>query len=246
VFDFWVGSDEYVDVSRAQHLVLGAEKWLGATRFVKVEGWAKKYQHLLEQNTADDPSVRGDEFVDANGTSYGFDLTLRQLDVGAFGGWLSYTYGVSTRNEDGVGYWPGHDRRHNVNLVGTWKPGKYVLGARLGIASGTPYTTIVGQIVRRSYDPGDHRFGLGAMSDYEPVGGARNAERYPLFQRLDLSVSRATSWRGMQLTPYVSVVNAYNAKNVFIYTFDYSRNPPTRQASSQFPLLPSFGLTVGF
>jgi len=74
----------------------------------------------------------------------------------------------------------------------------------------------------------------------------RNAERYPLFQRLDLSVSRAGSWRGMQIVPYFSLVNAYNARNVFIYTFDYTHNPPTREASSQFPLLPSLGLTVGF
>jgi len=248
VFDFWVASDPYVEVSRAQHLVLGVERWLGPTRFARVEGWGKRYQHLLEQNTADDPAVRGDEFLDASGTSYGFDLLLRQLDVGAFGGWLSYTFGVSKREHDGVGYWPGHDRRHNVNVVGTWKPGrKYVFAARLGVASGTPFTDIVGQLVRRTYDPGGHQYGSGAFAgEFEPIGGARNAERYPLFQRLDLSVSRASTWRGMQVTPYVSVVNAYNAKNVFIYTFDYTRNPPTREASSQFPLLPSLGITVAF
>jgi hypothetical protein len=248
VFDFWVASDEYVEVSRAKHLVVGVERWLGPLRFARVEGWVKRYDHLLEQNTADDPGRRGDEFLDASGTSYGFDFLLRQLDVGAFGGWLSYTYGVSTREHDGVRYWPGHDRRHNVNLVGTWKPGrKYVFAARLGVASGTPFTDIVGQLARRSYDPGAHKYGSGGVAgELEPVGGARNASRYPLFQRLDLSVSRAGTWRGMQVTPYVSVVNAYNAKNVFIYTFDYTRNPPTREASSQFPLLPSLGLTIGF
>src|SRR5688572_13891787 len=36
VFDFWVASDEYIEVSRAQHLVLGAERWLGASRFARV------------------------------------------------------------------------------------------------------------------------------------------------------------------------------------------------------------------
>ncbi|MEO7181941.1 MAG: TonB-dependent receptor [Gemmatimonadaceae bacterium] len=248
VFDFWVASDEFVEVSRARHLVVGAEQWLGPLRFARVEGWIKQYRHLLEQNTADDPAVRGDEFLDASGTSYGFDVLLRQLDVGAFSGWLSYTFGVSTRTREGGGYWPGHDRRHNLNLVGSWKPGrKYTFSARLGVASGTPFTDIVGQIARRSYDPGAHQFGSGGVAgELEPVGGVRNGSRYPLFQRLDLSVSRASRWRGMLLTPTLSVVNAYNAKNVFIYTFDYTRNPPTREASSQFPLLPSLGLTVGF
>ena len=248
VFDFWVASDEYVEVSRAQHLVLGIERWLGPTRFARIEGWAKSYDHLLEQNTADDPARRGDEFLDARGTSYGFDVMLRQLDAGPIGGWLSYTYGVSERTQDGLGYWPGHDRRHNLNLVGTWRAGrKYTFGARLGVASGTPFTDIVGQVVRRSYDPASHRYGTGGIAgEREPLGGVRNAERYPLFQRLDLSVSRAGTWRGMQLVPYFSLVNAYNARNVFIYTFDYTRNPPTREASSQFPLLPSLGLTIGF
>jgi len=155
---------------------------------------------------------------------------------------------VSSRTRDSVTYWPGHDRRHNLNLVGTWKPGtKYTFGARLGVASGTPFTDIVGQIARRSYDPGAHQYGAGGVAgEFEPLGGVRNGSRYPLFQRLDLSVSRASRWRGMLLTPYVSVVNAYNAKNVFIYTFDYTRNPPTREASSQFPILPSLGLTIGF
>ena len=248
VFDFWVASDEFVEVSRAKHLVLGVEQWLGPVRFARVEGWIKRYDHLLEQNTADDPAQRGDEFLDASGTSYGFDVLLRQLDAGAFSGWIAYTFGVSKRSRDGSEYWPGHDRRHNVNLVGTWRAGRKVtFGARLGVASGTPFTDIVGQVVRRSYDPGSHQYGSGGVAgEREPLGGTRNAERYPLFQRLDLSVSRASSWRGMQITPYLSVVNAYNAKNVFIYTFDYTRNPPTREASSQFPLLPSLGLTIGF
>jgi hypothetical protein len=248
VFDFWVASDEYVEVSRATHLVRGAERWLGPTRFARVEGWLKRYDHLLEQNTADDPARRGDEFLDARGTSYGFDVLLRQLDVGPLSGWLSYTYGVSHRTEGGQEYWPGHDRRHNLNLVGSWRAGRrYTFGARMGLASGTPFTDIVGQVVRRSYDPGTHQYGSGGVAgEREPLGGVRNASRYPLFQRLDLSVSRAGTWRGMQLVPYFSLVNAYNAKNVFIYTFDYTQSPPTREASSQFPLLPSLGLTIGF
>ena len=50
----------------------------------------------------------------------------------------------------------------------------------------------------------------------------------------------------MAVTPYLGIVNAYNASNVFIYTFNYTRNPPTREAQSQFPFLPSVGMTVTF
>jgi hypothetical protein len=248
VFDFWVASDEFVEVSRARHYVLGLEQWLGPLRFARVEGWVKQYDHLLEQNTAEDPSRRGDEFLASEGTSYGLDVLLRQLEMGPFGGWVAYTYGVSARQREGDGYWPGHDRRHNVNVVGTWKPGeRYTFSARLGLASGTPYTDIVGQLVRRTYNPIGRGFFTGSpLANIDPVGGVHNGSRYPLFQRLDLGVSRAGFWRGMRVTPYLSVVNAYNAKNVFIYTFDYMHNPPTRKASSQFPLLPSVGVTVSF
>ena len=100
---------------------------------------------------------------------------------------------------------------------------------------------------RRSYDPGRHQYGTGVIAgEREPLGGARNAERYPIFQRLDLSVSRAGTWRGMQLVPYFSLVNAYNAKNVFVYLYKYSTDQPTRRAISQFPILPSAGVRVAF
>ena len=50
----------------------------------------------------------------------------------------------------------------------------------------------------------------------------------------------------MTMAPYLSIVNAYNAKNVFLYVFDYGQAPPTRQSISQFPLLPSAGVTIHF
>ncbi|MEP7000780.1 MAG: TonB-dependent receptor [bacterium] len=247
IFDFWIVSDQYVPVSKARHYVLGMERWISPLRFARVEGWVKQYDHLLEQNTADDPAVRGDEFLESKGTSYGLDVLLRQLDIGPFGGWLAYTYGVSSRARNDVAYWPGHDRRHNLNIVGTYKPGAhYTFSARVCVASGTPYTDIVGQLVRRAYNPRTHTYEQTGDGELEPVGGARNAARYPIFQRLDVSVSRSGEWRGLHLTPYASIVNAYNAHNVFIYTFDYTHNPPTREAASQFPFLPSIGLTVAF
>jgi hypothetical protein len=41
-------------------------------------------------------------------------------------------------------------------------------------------------------------------------------------------------------------VNAYNAKNIFIYQYDYSTDEPTRKAYSQFPIVPSLGVRVAF
>ena len=182
------------------------------------------------------------------GRSYGVDVLLRQLESERLGGWIAYSYGVSSRERVGERFFPAQDRRHTLNAVASYRTrGNYMLGARLGFASGAPYTGIEGQLVRRRYDGGTDAFDVFVVDrEVEPVGGARNGERYPTFQRLDLSISRAYRVRRATLTPFLSVVNAYNRRNVFIYTFDYTDNPPTREAISQFPILPSVGLTVQF
>ena len=248
LFDFWVASDAVTPVSTAWHYVLGTERWLSPTRYLRVEGFYKRYENLLEGNPQEDPSRRGDEFFPVDGGSYGADLLLRQFETsGRFSGWISYTYAVATRVSNGANYFPGHDRRHNLNVVGTWRVSKYLFGARYGYATGTPYTDIVGTLVRRIYDPGFNAFGTrGSGREEQFVGGQRNAARLPTTQRLDLDVTRSFRMRGATVSPFLSVVNAYNAKNVFIYIFDYTKSPPTRQAISQFPLLPSAGVSIQF
>ncbi len=247
LFDFWVVSDSVTPVSSAWHYILGTERWLSPTRYVRVEAFYKKYDHLLEANPQDDPGTRGDEFFVVNGDSYGLDVLLRQFERGPFSGWISYTYAVAARTQGTLRYFPGHDRRHDVNFVASWRLKKYMLGLRYGYATGTPYTDIVGEIVRRVYDPGFNSYGTrGGGVQTEFVGGPRNGARLPDTQRLDIDVTRTYSVRGVTVAPYLSVVNAYNAKNVFFYVFDYSTSPPTRQAISQFPLLPSAGVSIRF
>jgi hypothetical protein len=247
LFDFWLTSDATTPVSAAWHYIVGTERWLSPTRYLRIESFYKRYGNLLEANPQEDPSKRGDEFFPVDGNSYGADVLLRQFESGPFSGWVSYTYAVAQRRSAGLTYFPGHDRRHDVNVVGSWRLRKYLFGVRFGYATGTPYTDIVGQIVRRIYDPGQNAFGTrGSGSQVEFVGGTRNGARLPITQRLDLDVTRTYRLRGMSIAPYFSLVNAYNAKNVFLYIFDYSKNPPTRQAISQFPLLPSAGVTIHF
>jgi hypothetical protein len=48
------------------------------------------------------------------------------------------------------------------------------------------------------------------------------------------------------MTPYLSVLNVYNRKNVLFYFFEYDQDPPVRTGLSMFPLLPTLGLEVSF
>jgi len=214
---------------------------------VRVEGYVKRYDRVLEANASEDPGVRGDEFLPATGMSYGVDLFARWQPASGAAGWITYSFGKSTRSNDSLTWSPGHDRRHDLNVVGTWQLSSYRLGARFGFASGTPYTPIMGQIVRRVYDPSQDRWGTGdPRLSLEPLGGPRNGDRFPATHRLDLEVSRELHRGGSTISPYLSIVNAYNAKNVFVYLYDYSTDVPTRRAISQFPVLPSVGVRVAF
>lgn len=247
-FDIWVASDSFVPVTTAWHYVLGAERRLRDVATVRIEGYTKRYDRVLEVNASEDPRVRGDELLLADGVSYGADLLarVRPADRG-WSGWIAYSYGLSWRSRDGERWAPGHDRRHDLDVVATWRGDRYRFGARFGYATGTPYTPVVGQIARRVYDPSLDRWGTGEPRIWiESLGGPRNSARFPANHRIDLDASRDFHARGATISPYVSVVNAYNARNVFVYLYNYSNDTPTRRAISQFPVLPSAGVRIVF
>jgi hypothetical protein len=247
-FDVWLASDEYIPVETAWHYVLGAERRLPRSS-VRIEGYVKKYDQVLDANPSEDPSRRGDEFLSATGLAYGVDLLARWQapDDRGPSGWLSYSYGLVRHDRDGVVWAPGNDRRHDLNIVSTWKLARYRVGARFGLATGTPYTPMIGEITRRVYDPAGDTWGTGNPPIFiEPLGGAKYSARYPMTQRLDLDVSREYLVHGASVAPYISVVNAYNARNVFVYIYDYSTDRPTRRGYTQLPILPSVGVRVAF
>jgi hypothetical protein len=246
-FDIWLSSDSVIPVATAWHYVAGVERRMREAGSIKVEGYWKRYDRVLEANPSEDPHVRGDEFFSATGTAYGIDMIGRWTPRDGATGWVSYSFGKSTRSREGMEWAPGNDRRHDLNVVGTWSMSKYKLGARFGVATGTPYTPIVGGVTRRIYDPSTDRWGTGDPEILiESLGGARNSARYPITHRLDLTASRDYSVRGARVSPYVSVANVYNAPNVFVYLYRYSTDVPTRRAISQFPILPSAGVRVAF
>src|SRR5687767_7752523 len=185
----------------------------GRTQWARLEAYVKRYDLVLEASWSENPQIAGDEFFVAEGRSYGADLMARWHPASGVSGWVSYSYGVSRRWREGFRWAPGHDRRHDLDVVAMWQLRKYRVGARFGIATGTPYTPIVGEIARRTYDPSRDSWGTGHPRLWiEALGGARNTARFPANHRLDLDASREFQLRGASVSPYVSVVNAYNAQ----------------------------------
>ena len=244
--DFWVGSDSAAPMSRAWHYVTGVERWLSSSRALRVEAFYKRYDILLEQNPYSDPNLAGDEFLPVHGASYGADLMLRQFGGQRFAGWLAYSFAMSSRTDaNGRRFSPGQDRRHDVNFVGNWIGRRYTLSTRVNLATGTPYTRVAGDFDRVDYDPIAHGFYRGTGLTQFLVD-ERNLERLPLSQRLDLSLTRNGHVRGAAVSPFLSIMNVYNAKNVFAYLFDYSARPPKRVGLTQFPIFPTIGVSVAW
>ena len=244
LFEFWIGTDARVPVSTADHAVVGLERWFGEGTALTVEGYWKGMHDLVDGNPEEDPALVGDEFRTARGTAYGLDLFLRKT-TGRFTGWVSYTLGKVTRTTDtGERFAPAQDRRHTLNVVAeTRGPLRAQWTLRFGYGSPLPYTGIAGQWIHRFYDPGRNIF-IGAFT--EPYRTARNALRYPAYSRLDVSARWQFGWLGARWYPTLSVLNTYARTNVFVYFYDYTRNPPVRRGFTQFPFVPTVGLEVQF
>lgn len=246
LFDYWRAADSSAPPSSAWQFVLGHERWLSPTRSLRIEAFYKRYDDLLEPNFADDPRVEGDEFLVYKGASYGADVFLRAFEAGPFSGWVAYTYAKSERQRDTVSYTPSQDRRHDLNLITSWRVRRFVVGARVAFASGMPYTEAIGSQPRRYYDAVSRQWGLTTKATFEDIGGARNAARYPPTHRLDLFIERPFTRGRLSFSPYVSIVNATDARNVLFYTYRFSSSPAVRQTVTQFPFLPSAGVSIAY
>src|SRR5262249_31143226 len=241
---FWVGSDSLMPVSRARDAVVGVEGWMTRSRLLHVEAFYKKYDDLLVPNMFNDPTKHGDEFLPTVGTSYGVDVLLRKMDGGSFSGWLAYTYALNTRaGPDGKHYFPTQDRRHNLNAVGSWHRGAYTLGLRANVATGFPYTPLLGGFVRGRYDAVRHQW----FPDFDDqnIPGERGSGRLPLYTRIDVSASRTGRVRGASVTPYLSIVNLLNAHNAAAYVYFFAAQPK-RSTLPNLPFAPTFGVKIAY
>lgn len=250
IVDIWFVSDSNVPVSTGTERVIGGDYRFTDDNIVRVNVYSRTFTSLVEPASTVDPRLRPSELLAFGGTSTGAELLLRHLTTARWGGWLAYSYGRSTRERDGVSYAAAHDRRHDLNVVGSYQLNeRYTFGARLGLASGTPYTGWGGTYARWTYDPIARRWrnpGFASDARNEQVRTARNGERYPAYERLDLSAHRAFRFRGNEADAFLNLVNVFDTQNVLAYTIDNEASPPVLRGLSQLPFLPSVGVRLTF
>lgn len=241
-------------LQKSEHIILGAEMDLARKVTVNMETYYKNFSQLtninrykiFEDETGNysnkEEYLRKDYLIE-NGNAYGFDVSFKYDERKVYL-WAVYSLAWVNRFDGQIEYVPHYDRRHNVNLVSSYRFGKELLwefNARWNFGSGFPFTQTQG-----NYEKLD--FGQGAGTDYLTDNGfmgiqyaGLNKARLPYYHRLDLSLMRRFELgKHSILELNLSITNIYNRDNIFYV------NRLTGDKVYQLPVMPSFGLTLSF
>jgi len=236
------------------HAIVGTEYDINKFWNINIEGYYKFfpqlsninvnkiYEDISENDDIDD--VYKKDFLIESGASYGVDFLLKYSRERLFL-WGVYSLGKSTRWDGFATYSPVFDRRHNINLVGTYLFGAkkdLELNIRWNLGSGLPFTPTTG-----FYQPDN--FSNGATTDYTSTNSSNvgvllgdfNSKRLPYYHRMDITMKKRFEFKNKTVMEVIgSVTNVYNRKNIFYV------NRVTNDVIYQFPFLPSLGISYKF
>ena len=217
--DFWLSADENLLPGYAEHTILGLTYETPDYLF-EVEGYYKTMDNLLEfTRRFQDRANYLNYFFFGTGVSEGLEL-LAQKKHGSFTGWISYTLGkvehtFSNLNE-GIAFPAGHDRRHELKMVGIYKRGLWNFSSTWIYSTGNAYTAPESQFFLEMLD--------GQALSYIHVG-EKNTYRLPSYQRLDLSVSRKFEFGNFNWNAGLSIYNVLNNPNISYRDYDLDVTP---------------------
>lgn len=238
----------------AWHAIVGVEIDLNKYWSLNVEGYYKWFTQLsnINQNKIyqdiaafnDIPDVQKKDFIIESGESYGLDFLLKYNRNRIFF-WGVYSYGHSTRWDGLNEYFPVFDRRHNINLVGTYLFGKkktIELSLRWNLGSGLPFTPTAGGYQNEAFADGINTdVTTSNSSSVSLILGDFNSQRLPYYHRFDITAKKNFTFKNKTTLEIIaSITNAYNRKNIFYV------NRVTNETIHQFPLLPSMGISYKF
>lgn len=241
-------------IQYAWHAIGGFEYDLGKYITMNIEGYYKYFSQLsnINQNKLYEDlaqfayidDVYKKDFIIESGESYGVDLLLKYSKERLFL-WGVYSYGYSTRWDGFIEYFPVFDRRHNINMVGSYIFGKkkdLELNIRWNLGSGLPFTPTAGFYQGENFSGGvTTDITITNPSDVSTLLGTFNSQRLPAYHRLDVTVKKQFKFKNEDVLEIIaSVTNVYDRNNIFYI------NRVTNKTIYQFPILPSMGISYKF
>ena len=245
--DMWFPVDRTLAPGSADHYILGLELGPYEKLDLSVEGYYKPYRSVVEFSEEFTRSLVSPEaqlnqlFNSGTGKAYGADVYLRDR-VAGFEGWVGYSWGVTTRKIRGYNfgqtYHPNYDRRHQIVLIQDRSLGRrWKLNFSFRFGSGEPVTLAVGRYTYRDISGREHDTVLE---------GEKNAYRLPAYHRLDIGFVYHENHGSWSIEPNIQIINVYNRKNVYIRSYDLTKNPATFDDVTMIPLLPTIGINIFF
>lgn len=248
-------------LQKATHAILGFEWDVTRRISLNIEGYYKHFNQLTNINrnkifddtpeNSDVPDVYKKDFIIETGDAYGVDFVAK-YDYKRLYIWAVYSLGKVTR-WDGVNtdlngelapYAPVFDRRHNVNLVGSYAFGKaqnWEFNARWNLGSGFPFTQTQGYFQNQTFADGINTDYIANNGDMGILYGNLNLGRLPYYHRLDLNLKyKIYLLNDSEIEINAGVTNLYNRANVFYFDrVKYER-------VNQLPIMPSLGFSWNF
>ncbi|HLO90642.1 MAG TPA: TonB-dependent receptor [Lentimicrobium sp.] len=253
------GKDVKHKLQKSQHIVAGFEFDPFQYASINLEGYYKNFSQLTNLNrnkiyenkapytTPNNPLfvpeyLRKDFIIEegnANGIDFSFKYDRKKIYL-----WMVYSLAYVNRSDELEDYVPHYDRRHNVNLVASYRFGEelsWELNARWNYGSGFPFTQNQGFYEKLPFTNGVNTNYISENGQLGIIYGKYNGARLSNYHRLDLSMmKRIHVGENGILEINASVTNVYNRENIFYI------NRITSEKINQLPVMPSLGITLSF
>lgn len=227
---------------KARHLITGIEFDLSNYIDLQLEAYIKDFTQLTNINR-NMTSNNDNQFVVETGVAQGIDLLVKFKNKKLYL-WSVYSYGIVNRQDNNITYNPHFDRRHNINLVASYKFGrknKWKSDLRWNLGSGFPFTQTQGFYENLTFSNGINTNYSAENGELEVEYADLNQGRLPYYHRLDFSISKDfTINKTIFINVTASVTNAYNRENIFYF------NRIKYERVNQLPIMPSLGTSINF
>lgn len=242
-------------LQKAIHSIGGVEIDLGDNLSLQLEAYYKWFTQLTDINRNkifDDVSenskvddVYKKDFVVENGQAFGGDIVLTYNSEKLYL-WGVYSLGKVTRWNGFEYYAPVFDRRHNVNLIGTYTFGQkmdWEVTARWNLGSGLPFRQTEGVYEEPVINSIGDNYNTGNSSELTFIYDSQNNGRIPTYHRFDVNLKKTIESKKMKNIKWeliAGVTNLYSRQNVFYI------NRVTNEKVFQLPIMPSIAVSFKF
>ena len=204
-------------LQKGQHLVCGMEYDITGFLTANVEAYYKNFSQLTNINRYQ-VFESDDEFLLETGRAYGGDISLK-FDKNNLYIWTVYSLNWVNRFDGNIRYRTHFDRRHNLNITGSYRWGKnqcWHADLRWNYGSGFPFTLTKAMYPNIINLEDLHTDIIGANEALGIALDDLNQGQMPDYHRLDVTLSRIFIHSEVCRSELgIGATNLYNYANIF-------------------------------